>query len=274
MATAETRLRPDRSLLVRVLGFTATLIHGDSMVLDRWRWLKRRLPQTANNESLLDVGCGTGAFTIGAARRGYAATGISWDERNQRVASDRAKLCNAETADFVVGDARRLDSVDELHNEYDVVICLECIEHVLNDRKLFMDLTDRIRPGGRLLLTTPNYFYKAMSRGDLGPFAKEETGAHVRRGYTRGMLLELCACSGLECEEMSYCGGFLSQKITQLWRWLGTRTKSNVLAWIVVLPLRPLPIMFADDRLTRLLNLPFQTICLEAYKPRFATTTN
>ena len=77
------------SFLVKVFGFRGTLMHGDTLVLNRWRWLKKRLPVTANGETLLDVGCGTGAFTIGTARRGYHATGISWDERNQRVAAER-----------------------------------------------------------------------------------------------------------------------------------------------------------------------------------------
>jgi 2-polyprenyl-3-methyl-5-hydroxy-6-metoxy-1,4-benzoquinol methylase len=74
----------DKSTLGRWFGFPATLVHGDTLVLDRWFWLTRYLPVTRNGESLLDVGCGTGAFTIGAARRGYRAIGLSWDERNQR----------------------------------------------------------------------------------------------------------------------------------------------------------------------------------------------
>src|SRR5215831_5582861 len=90
----------DRSLLVRLFGFPATLVHGDTLVLDRWRWLKRRLPVTANGERLLDVGCGTGAFTIGAARRGYHALGLSWDERNQTTARQRADLCRCPSAEF------------------------------------------------------------------------------------------------------------------------------------------------------------------------------
>src|SRR5215831_19166903 len=87
-----------KSVLVRLFGFPATLVHGDTLVLDRWRWLKRRLPQTANGEKLIDVGCGTGAFTIGAARRGYVALGLSWDERNQAEATRRAAICRADQA--------------------------------------------------------------------------------------------------------------------------------------------------------------------------------
>jgi hypothetical protein len=58
----------DRSTLVRLLGFLATLIHGSPLTLDRWMLLKQWLPK--NGENLIDVGCRSGAFTIGAARRG------------------------------------------------------------------------------------------------------------------------------------------------------------------------------------------------------------
>lgn len=35
-----------KSILVKLLGFPATLIHGDPLVLDRWLWLRRYLPET------------------------------------------------------------------------------------------------------------------------------------------------------------------------------------------------------------------------------------
>jgi cyclopropane fatty-acyl-phospholipid synthase-like methyltransferase len=99
----------DRSALVRLVGFPATLVHGDPLVLDRWFWLKARLPKTRNDERLLDVGCGSGAFPIGAALRGYRAVGLSWDERNQSVAQERAIYCKAPSAQFEVLDIRELD---------------------------------------------------------------------------------------------------------------------------------------------------------------------
>ena len=64
------------SLLVRIFGWKAALHHGDALVWDRWRWIERRLRLTHNNEKLLDVGCGSGAFSIGAAKRGYKALGL------------------------------------------------------------------------------------------------------------------------------------------------------------------------------------------------------
>src|SRR6266436_6734285 len=86
--------------------------------------------------ALLDVGCGTGAFSIGAALRGYRALGLSWDERNQSVAKERAIYCKAPSAQFEVLDIRELDRRADLVGGFDVVICLETIEHVMEDLKL------------------------------------------------------------------------------------------------------------------------------------------
>ena len=70
----------------------------------------------------------------------------------------------------------------EYHEQFDVAICTENIEHILNDFKLVRDIADCLKPGGRLLLTTPNYNYRAITSNDNGPFCATETGGHVRRG--------------------------------------------------------------------------------------------
>jgi SAM-dependent methyltransferase len=256
----------DRSTLVRLMGFPATLVHGSPLTLDRWLWLRRRLPATANGERLIDVGCGSGAFTIGAALRGYRAHGLSWDERNQDVARHRAALCNAPLATFEVFDIRNLDSRRDLHQEFDVAICLETIEHVIDDRKLLKDIAACLKPGGRLLLTTPNFHYRPISAMDNGPFPKVEDGWHVRRGYTRAMLAELCEHCGLIPERESYCSGFLSQKIASLFRLISKF--NSYIASAVITPLRILPLIL-DRPVTNLLGWPYYSICLEAYKPRF-----
>ncbi|HEX3872100.1 MAG TPA: methyltransferase domain-containing protein [Pirellulales bacterium] len=255
----------DKSLLVRWLGFPATLIHGDTLVLDRWQWLRRRLPPTRDRWRLLDVGCGTGAFTIGTARLGYEALGLSWDERNRAIGARRALLCNAPEATFELCDVRQLGTRTEWFGQFDVAICLETIEHVLDDLKLMRDIVRCLKPGGRLLLTTPYFHYRAITAGDNGPFSTTETGAHVRRGYTRALLEEMCDTVGLHIEDVSYCSGWISQKSTGLMRLLSK--VHPLLGWATILPLRPL-IPVLDGPLTRLLKWPSYSICLEAYKPR------
>jgi hypothetical protein len=108
--------------------------------------------------------------------------------------------------------------------------------------------------------------FKSLTSEENGPFPKVEDGRHVRRGYTEAMLNELCDLSGLKIEKYSFCSGFLSQKITRLQRILSGFHPA--LGWLVILPLRILPPIF-DKYFTRLINWPFYSICLEAYKPRF-----
>jgi len=137
-----------KSLLVRSIGFPATLIHGDTLVLDRWIWLKQRLPEAQNAEKFIDIGCGTGAFTTYASLKGYDALGLSWDERNQNVAKERASICKAQSAKFEIQDVRNLDERKDLMNQFDVAICFENIEHIINDKKLMIDIAMCLKQGG------------------------------------------------------------------------------------------------------------------------------
>jgi SAM-dependent methyltransferase len=227
--------------------------------------LRRRLPVTANSDTLVDIGCGTGAFSIGAAKRGYQVIGLSWDERNQREANERARICGV-NASFEVRDVRELHLFQEYKGCFDVAICLEIIEHILDDSKLVKDIATCLKPGGRLLLTTPNFYYKAISKGDNGPFDTHETGWHVRRGYTTAMLRELCDAAGLFCEELSYCSGFFSQKTTALLREVSAI--NWLVAWTMIFPLRPLAFLL-DSITQRWTNFPLFSICMVAQKPRF-----
>jgi len=258
----------DKSLLVKIMGFPATLIHGDTLTLDRWLWLKKRLPLTRNEETVLDVGCGSGAFSIGTARRGYKVLGLSWDERNNLIAADRAQICKAHNVKFDLFDIRHLHERNDLAEQFNIVICTETIEHIIDDSKLIRDIVACMKPGGRLLLTTPFLLYYPITAEDKGPFSYIEDGSHVRRGYTKIMLQELCLHAGLLLEDITFCSGFLSQKITRFQRFLSKL--HPLLGWIFILPLRVFPPIL-DWLITPLLQWPYFSICMEAYKPRFHT---
>jgi len=254
-----------RNLPLRLFGWRAAMTHGDMMMLDRWNWIKQRLPETCDSPKLLDVGCGTGAFTIATAKRGYEALGLSWDKRNQAVAQDRADICGASSASFEILDVRDLNERQEFKSTFDYILCLECIEHILDDFRLVASMAECLRPGGRLLLTTPNYLYTPVTSLDKGPFKPFESGWHVRRGYSPAMLRELCAAAGLTVEEISYCSGPISQLVVKVYRPLANL--SVAFAWIVTLPLRLLPLLL-EHNVGKLLPQPGYSICLEAYKPR------
>lgn len=259
----------NRTLLTRLLGPTAGLIQGDTLTRDRWLWVTARLPRTRNGERLLDVGCGTGAFTIGAACRGYDALGLTWDEADAGTARTRASLCDADTAKFEQCDVRFLARREDFHGRFDYAICCENIEHILDDRALVRAMAACLKPGGRLLLTSPNRYYRATTAGELGPFSPVEDGSHVRRGYSRASLVDTLRGSGLVVEEFDSCSGFFSQKTTALLRQF--RGRSYLVGWALTLPLRPfIPLLDALAR--KISRYPDFSICLEAYKPRDSET--
>lgn len=259
-------------LLVRFLGWHATVFHGDTMVLDRWRWLCERLPLTApDTMTFLDVGCGSGAFTMGAARRGYRALGLSWDERNQEVATRRANLLQLSEISFPICDVRQLDQRKDLRASFDVAICFENIEHIVDDRKLVIDIFNCLKPGGRLLLTAPNFLYYPMAPGERGPFREIEDGAHVRRGYTPAMLNELCEQAGFRVEEIGYISHLFSQFATKLHRALEAVAGVKI-GWLLFAPFRIVPPLFDSwfgRWLGSMFGRPGYSITLVAYKSRF-----
>ena len=166
------------SLLVRIFGFPATLIHGDSLVLDRWMWLRAHLGKVVpGSRKLLDVGCGSGAFTIGASRLGYQALGLSWDKENQGLAESRAALCNASRAEFEIQDVRHLDGRPDLMNSFDVVLCCENIEHILDDRKLVADIANCLKPGASSFLRRQTSITDQLQRRMTGHLWRWKTAA-------------------------------------------------------------------------------------------------
>ncbi|MEZ0539256.1 class I SAM-dependent methyltransferase [Fibrella arboris] len=250
------------SILVRLIGFPATLLHGDLLVLDRWRWLTKSLQKidATRQSRVLDVGCGTGAFTIGAARRGYQTLGLSWDDRNQRVAAERAIMCNAPGASFEVCDVRNLEARGDLSNSFDYIICTENIEHIIDDQKLVKEMSRCLKKGGKLLLTTPNFdFIPMYGESKLITDPPVEDGGHVRIGYTKADLQRLCEIAGLSVQQISFCSGFFSQKLTSLLRFFNQADYR--LGWVLILPFRLLPVLF-----DKLIPYTGYSICLVAEK--------
>ena len=76
------------------------------------------------------------------------------------------------------------------------------------------------------------------------------------------MLAELADEAGLDIEEIGYCTGFISQKLTWLIR------RGRMFGWLLALPLRVLPPLF-DPLIRKLTGYPDFSVTLVAYKPRF-----
>jgi len=244
--------------LIKLIGWKATVLHGDPAVYDRWKWLQRHL--STGKVRTLDVGCGSGAFTMYAAKVGNDAVGLSFDERNNQVAKARAKILHLDNVQFRTLDLRELDKYNVQLGVFDQIICLETIEHIRNDKKLIHDLACLLKPGGKLLLTTPYIGYHHLV-GDT--VSATEDGGHVRWGYDHRELNEMFKQNGMKVVAEEYVTGFVSQQLVNLMRIL---TRAHyALAWSVVLPLRVLRVL--DAPVTELLKYPYFCVCIVAVKP-------
>jgi 2-polyprenyl-3-methyl-5-hydroxy-6-metoxy-1,4-benzoquinol methylase len=154
------------------------------------------LPASAGDR-VLDVGCGSGVVTAHLAGRGAHAIGI--DANPQAVEFARQQF-GGERASFQLG---LVDDAFSVEAPVDKAYCLEVIEHIHRPQALSMlgRIREALRPGGRLLLTTPNYrslwplIEWLMDRS--GRFAEMSEVQHVAH-YHGSVLEALCEEAGFE----------------------------------------------------------------------------
>jgi ubiquinone/menaquinone biosynthesis C-methylase UbiE len=108
------------------------------------------LPTSAiRGRCLLDVGCGTGHWSLFFAQQGYEVTGVDiCPEMIVEAQARKALRCRFEGA-----DAMDLPFLDE---SFDVVSAMAMLEFVADARRVCAELIRCLRPGGRLLLGTLN----------------------------------------------------------------------------------------------------------------------
>jgi 2-polyprenyl-6-hydroxyphenyl methylase/3-demethylubiquinone-9 3-methyltransferase len=102
--------------------------------------------------SAIDIGCGAGLMTEPLARMGAQVTGID-------AAPENIEAAKAHAAAGGLAIDYRATSVEEVAAtgaRFDLVTCLEVIEHVADRESFFASLAALVAPGGLLVVSTPN----------------------------------------------------------------------------------------------------------------------
>jgi ubiquinone/menaquinone biosynthesis C-methylase UbiE len=149
-------------------------------------------------ERALDLGCGEGDFTALLADAGAHAIGSDIAD----AAIERARMKHP-GLDF------RLAPIDGPlpceDNAFDLVWASEVIEHVADTARWLSEVRRVLRPGGRLLLTTPSHGRLRLALGGIERFS-EPLGDHLHL-YSRRSLTEVLSDFGFGPVRVRGVGG-------------------------------------------------------------------
>lgn len=115
--------------------------------------------------TIMDVGCGGGMVSEPLARLGAAVTGLDASAENIAVARVHAGQQR-------LAITYRCEAVERYLAEgaggFDVVLCLEVVEHVADPAAFLKDVAQLVRPGGLLVAATLNRTARALATAVIG----------------------------------------------------------------------------------------------------------
>ena len=117
-------------------------------------------------KNVLDVGCGGGILSDSMARKGARVTGIDLSSKALRVAQLHALEAGTANVDYLEISAEAIAL--ERPGEFDVVTCMEMLEHVPDPSSVVRACSTLVKPGGWVFFSTLNRNPKSFLFAILG----------------------------------------------------------------------------------------------------------
>ncbi|TCS36508.1 3-demethylubiquinone-9 3-methyltransferase [Paucimonas lemoignei] len=170
----------------------------------RLEWINARAPLAG--KKVVDVGCGGGILAESMAKKGANVTGIDLSEKPLKVA-DLHSLESGVQVRYELIAAEALAAREP--GQYDVVTCMEMLEHVPDPASIVTACATLVKPGGHVFFSTINrnpksylyavigaeYILKLLPRG-THDYAKFLTPAELGR-FIREAGLDLDSLKGM-----------------------------------------------------------------------------
>ena len=172
----------------------------------RLDWIESLVP--LSGKSVLDVGCGGGILADSMARKGANVLGIDLATKALKVAQLHA--LEAETQQVSYREISAESLAAEQPSSFDVVTCMEMLEHVPDPSLIVKACADLVKPGGYVFFSTINRNAKAFLFAIVGaeymlnmlPRGTHEYAKLIKpselAGYCRAAALDMEQTRGME----------------------------------------------------------------------------
>ncbi|ADV33864.1 3-demethylubiquinone-9 3-O-methyltransferase [Candidatus Blochmanniella vafra str. BVAF] len=157
-----------------------------------------------HKKKILDIGCGGGILSESMARKGAKVTGLDYSSNSLNIAKKHALSHN-----LIIN--YKLETIEQ-HllnhtNHYDIITCMEVLEHVPNPLEIINACSSMIKIGGSIFFSTLNRTLKAWLLVIIGAeyiFNLIPKGTHtLERFITPSELLDWIDITKLEANNIS-----------------------------------------------------------------------
>lgn len=161
---------------------------------------------------LLDAGSGFGQYDRFLLKQFRNVSITAIDLKEEYLADCKRHFRREVEEGRIRFEQRDLLELDE-RERYDLILCVDVLEHIEEDRLALRNMARALKRGGYLLMHSPSHYSEQDARGEGDSFVEE----HARPGYSKEEIREKMRDAGLEPVRSHYTygtWGHLSWKLT------------------------------------------------------------